>query len=299
MPVSQYFNNYIHSKNEQSMYMTLADDVIKMWGNDVYYIPRESSESLDLIYGEDVLKYFDKAYLVAVYQENNNQYMGAGLMFSRMGIEIQNEVVVYISEVEFAKYVRDNNNQLRPQEGDLIYIPQLNKVGELYEIKYVNDNSDFNIFGKRMPHYYKMNLAKFRYSNERISTGIDEIDQIQVEHAYSKTFFYKDMEGEFESFDIVYQSPDGSVENLTARGTVTTIDNCCNSFTLMEIAGQFKNNEPAYVFDSDTTFTLSFDADDKSHDQPKAVENNQIINLESKIAVTDSDNATGVIGNFK
>lgn len=299
MPVNQYFNNQIYAKREQSVYAGLADDVCRMWGEDVYYIPRVSSESLDLIYGEDVLKHFEDAYLVAVYQENNSQYMGGGMVFSKMGIEIQNDINIYISEPEFAKYVRDNNGQERPNEGDLIYVPQLNKVGELYEIKYVDDNSDFSLFGKRQAFYYKLNLEKFRYSNERIDTGIEEIDNVQSNHAYAKSFNYTDLEGEIESFDIVYQSPDGTVENLTARGTITNIDPCCKIFTLMEIAGQFKDNEKCYVFDSDTTLTILVDSDDKSHDQPRAVENNQLINLESKVAITDSDNATGVIGNFK
>ena len=300
MPTNHYFNNYIHNKTEHSVHMMLVDELIRNWGYDCYYIPRGNKGNEDLIFGEDVLKYFDQAYLLSAYQENSTQYMGEQAIFSRFGLEIRNEINIFISEIEFEKCVRSNNNQIRPHEGDLIYVPQLNKVGELYEIRYVNDNSSFSIFGKRQAHFYKLNLEKFKYSNENISTGVEEIDQIKLDHAYSKEMYYEDFDGHIEPFDIIYQSPDGTVENLTAKGTVTNVDECCKSFVMLDIAGEFKDKEPAYILDTEYSFILRNNIDDLTHAQENAgTVDNQLINMESKISVTKSTNGSGIIGTWE
>ena len=299
MPTSQYMNNYIHNKNEQRVHMSMVDELIRLWGMDVYYIPRVKEGQEDLIYGEDVLKKFKEAYLLCVYQENNTQYLGDQTVFTQFGLEIRNEINVFMAEIEFDRCVRQNNNQLRPMEGDLIYVPQLNKVGELYEIRFVNDNASFSIWGKQQPHFYKMNLEKFKYSNEKIDTGVGEIDQIQMDYAYSKTLYYSDIMGELSPLDIIYQSDDGTADNMYARGTVSTIDTCCGSFVVFDIAGEFKGDKPAYVFEGSTQFTLHVDKDDHTHAQKRAGNvDNQLINLEQKVSVTTNDNASGLVGTW-
>ena len=88
--------------------------------------------------------------------------------------EIRDQVVFSIAQRVFDDEVGIITTQPRPNEGDLIYFPLNNKC---FQIKYVDKFQMFYPLGAL--YTWKMTLELFEYSNERISTGIPEIDALQ------------------------------------------------------------------------------------------------------------------------
>ena len=66
--------------------------------------------------------------------------------------------------------------QIRPKEGDLIYLPV---TGDIFEILFADHEEVFYQLGKI--YVWKITCEKFRYSHESLSTGITDIDNIATE----------------------------------------------------------------------------------------------------------------------
>ena len=67
MPTNSYFTH--GTSGEQNLVEELVIEQIKMFGQDVYYIPRVIVDE-DPAFGEDSLSKFDDAYLIEAYLEN-------------------------------------------------------------------------------------------------------------------------------------------------------------------------------------------------------------------------------------
>jgi hypothetical protein len=183
MPVNHYFNNF-NSKPEQRLMEDLMVETIKINGVDVHYIPNVNDAARDLIYGEDPLRKFKTAYPIEVYIVNVDGYEGEREFFSKFGLEIRNNMSVILSKRSFARWLPQSLYD-RPREGDLIYIPFLSQTGEMYEIKFVNYTDSFYVLGNKYPYFYKLELEKFKYSQEDISVGVPMIDDIVVQDSYT------------------------------------------------------------------------------------------------------------------
>ena len=57
MGTSTYFSKFDHT-NEQTLLENIIVESIRVYGHDVYYLPR-TKENLDSIFGEDSLSSFD------------------------------------------------------------------------------------------------------------------------------------------------------------------------------------------------------------------------------------------------
>jgi Virus neck protein len=176
MATSNYFNLY-GSRPDQKIIEDLIVESIKIMGFDSYYLPNDNDAARDLLYGEDPTKKFNTAFPLEMYLSNATEYGGDKEMFTKFGLEIRNQVSVIVSKRTFSQRVPQNTFQ-RPREGDLIYVPFLNGLGELYEIKFVNQTKDFFQLGRKLPYFYELDLEKFKYSQEVISTGIPDIDVV-------------------------------------------------------------------------------------------------------------------------
>ena len=153
-------------------------------GFDGYYLSNDNDQARDLLYGEDPLKTFTTAFPIEMYLSSALEYTGEREFFSKFGLEIKNNVSVILSKRTFIQRVPQNRFD-RPREGDLIYIPVTNQTGELFEVKFVDATKDFFTLGRKIPYFYEMQLEKFKYSNERINTGIDEIDVVNIQDSYT------------------------------------------------------------------------------------------------------------------
>src|SRR5210317_1091044 len=74
--------------NEQTLYEDIVIESLKMYGQDVYYIPREIVNR-DGIFQDDSVSRFDNAYRIEMYIENIDGFDGEGDLFTKFGVEIR------------------------------------------------------------------------------------------------------------------------------------------------------------------------------------------------------------------
>ena len=186
MPTNLYFNNFPRNiTSEQLLVEDLVIESLKIHGMDVYYLPKSSRDSVDYIFGEDTLKQYVAAYPLEMYLENVTGMEGEGDFISKFGLEIRDEVQLLVSRRRFAVTVP----QIRPNEGDLIYVPLVQNFFEITFVEHENDQAMFYTLGRGRGgnvYVYGLKLKQFVFSNEIIETGITEIDE-QIRDEYPRT----------------------------------------------------------------------------------------------------------------
>jgi len=285
MTVNPFFNLY-KNRQEQSLVEDLINESINMLGFNAYYIPNDNEVSRDLIYGEDPLKTFDDAYVVTVYLSNSVDPGMNNDFFSKFGLEIKNNVRIQLPRREFAKKV-DADPKARPIEGSLVYIPFLSGTGELYEIKYVNDSRDFFTLGRKQPYYWELELELFKYSNEEINTGIDEIDVSNEVDSYAIEYILGEGSGNYNVREYAYQGY--SLSTASAKGIVQSWDGPNKIIKLTNISGVFSNTSTIVGANSEASYAItSYDPLDSP--QLKDAWDNKIVETESNSIVDTSIN---------
>ena len=174
MPTNVYFDT--GTRPEQHLYEDLIIEQLRIYGQDVYYIPR-NMVSEDSLFGEDTLSKFEDAYLIEMYVDNADGYEGEKELMSKFGLDIQDDATFTVARRRWEQFVSVDNNiivNLRPNEGDLIYWSKGNK---LFEITFVDHDDPFYQV-HNLP-TYKLKCKSFEYGSEQIDTGIAEIDSIE------------------------------------------------------------------------------------------------------------------------
>jgi len=169
---SKYFSQKFQP--EANLLEDIIVESISVYGFECYYMPR-TRVSTDRTLGEDTESTFSSAINIEMYIENVDGYGGDGVLLSKFGINIRHQMRMVVSRRRFDA-ARGNQvfANLRPYEGDLIYIPL---VHGLYEIKFVDLETPFYQF-QNLP-VYKMTCELFEYRGEDLATGIIEIDALQ------------------------------------------------------------------------------------------------------------------------
>ena len=175
MVLNPYFQQ--GSKSEQSLVQSLINEQLKIYGVDVHFMPRTYVSS-DSVLREVTASSFKDAYPIEAYIDNFDGYGDNPTLLSKFGIESTNEVTLIISKERFENYIsplmkNEENIKLstRPKEGDLIYFPFGDR---LFEIKYVEHEKPFYML--KNTYVYELRCELFRYEDEVIDTGVDEID---------------------------------------------------------------------------------------------------------------------------
>ena len=172
MATNFYFNNF-NSSGEQSLFEDLIIESIKIYGQDMLYLPR-TIVNYDKLLGADDQSEYNKAILVELYIKSVDGFTGDGNFMSKFGIEIRDQVTFSIAKRTFEQEVGVYTQETRPNEGDLIYFP-LNK--KCFQIKFVNKFEMFYQFGALQT--YELTCELFEYSSEKFNTGIADIDIMQ------------------------------------------------------------------------------------------------------------------------
>ena len=183
MPRNVYFSQAVRS--EQNLYEDLVIESLKIFGQDVYYIPR-TLVSRDDILNEDPASSFDDAYLIEAYIENQDGFEGAGDLYQKFGLEIRDEANFIISKRQWERLIGLYNNDLssaKPKEGHIIFLPLSNSF---FEITFVEHEQPFYQLSN-LP-VYKLTCSLFEYSEEEFDTGVTEIDNLAALNAYQSTF---------------------------------------------------------------------------------------------------------------
>ena len=168
-------------KSEQNLYEDIIIESMKIYGQDVYYLPRTIVNE-NTILGEDVASSFTSAYKIEMYLENTEGFDGEGDLFTKFGVEIRDEATFIVARKRWAQVIASGSNVitvLRPKEGDLIWLSLSNK---LFEIMHVEHESPFYQLSN-LP-TYKMRCQLFEYSGEDLDTGIADVNSIQSDFGY-------------------------------------------------------------------------------------------------------------------
>lgn len=282
MPTNLYFNNF-NSSPEQKLVEDLMIETIKINGVDSYYIPNINEEARDLLYGEDPLKKFTAAYPLELYITNVDGYEGEREFFSKFGLEIRNNMSVIISKRSFARWVPQT--YIRPREGDLIYIPFFAQTGEMYEIKYVNFSEAFYVLGNKYPFFYKLELEKFKYSQETIDVGIPIIDELVPQDAYSiELVIDKNTgNGNFIQGESVHNAAN------TVYGTVTYWDYSEGILKVTDIYGTFANSMLLRGNTSNASYTTANTPDPLKDNETREMYDNKVIQTEADVIIDTSE----------
>jgi len=167
------------SRNEQNLIQDLINEQLRMYGVEVYYLPRKYITEKTII-KEVIESQFDEAYPIEAYVENFEGYSDNTTILSKFGIQSTQEINLIISQERYSNYIKpliskkpDIKLSSRPKEGDLIYFP----LGDrLFEIKFVEHEKPFYQLQKN--YVYELKCELFRYEDEIIDTSIIGIDDV-------------------------------------------------------------------------------------------------------------------------
>jgi hypothetical protein len=244
MPTSVYFNNY-GSQTDQRVIEDLIVESMQIMGFDAFYLPIDNPSDRDLLYGEDPVKKFKSAFPLEMYLSGDvMDYQGQQEFFSKFGLEIKDVVTVQVSRRSFSQRV-PQNTFTRPREGDLVYVPFLNGTGELYEITFTEQSKDFHMLGRKQSYFYELRLEKFKYSQEIITTGMEDIDSIVEDSGYMIKLVTGAKTSNSNNYTInetVYQAADQTQANATCVAIVQSWTPSANALMVSNISGVFTNN---------------------------------------------------------
>ena len=175
MALNPYFQQ--GARSEQNLVQDLINEQLRMYGVEVHYMPRKYVKENTVI-REVVQSKFDDAYPLEAYVDTYDGYGDNPILLTKFGIEATNEITLTISRERWENYIEplmenepDVKLTTRPKEGDLIYFP----LGDrLFEIKFVEHEKPFYQLQKN--YVYELRCELFRYEDEVIDTGVEEID---------------------------------------------------------------------------------------------------------------------------
>lgn len=175
--VNHYFQSgrTIGRSSEQNLYEDLIIESMRIYGFEIYYIPR-SEFNEDKILTEDVLATYESAYPIEMYMENIGGFEGDGELLTKFGVEIRDTANFIVSRRRWTQLIGSKGKTVlphRPAEGDVLYFPLTKSY---FEIRKVDGQSPFYQVGKL--YTFKLMCELMQFSSERFTTGIEEIDSI-------------------------------------------------------------------------------------------------------------------------
>ncbi len=203
MATSVYFSGKV--KSEQDLYEDLTIESLKIFGQDVVYIPREQISHDDIL--NESYSRFKDGYPLEMWIENIDGFDGDGSLLSKFGLEIRDQATFVVAKKRWRQTVGThlteavgNDTSFYPAEGDLLYLTMTDR---LFEIRYVDRKDPF--FQMQDFPVYKMQCELFEYNDEEFDTGYDAIDNIETVNATSYTYSMNIGSGDYSIGETVIQ----------------------------------------------------------------------------------------------
>jgi len=201
MATNMYFSQ--GSRSEQQLYEEIIIESLKIYGQDIYYLPRDIVNK-DNILNEDASSRFNSSYKIEMYIENIEGFDGEGDLFTKFGVEIRDQATFIVAKKRWEQTVARYDNEIqgvRPFEGDLLYIPFSKK---LFQIMHVEHEQPFYQL-KDLP-TYKLRCELFEFSGEDFDTDIADIDGIERQYGYEYLLTLDSASGGFTLGETVNQT---------------------------------------------------------------------------------------------
>ena len=177
MPTSPYFPTYYQGHSgEQGLVQDLVDEQIKLFGTDIYYIPKTVLADSTL----DEVRYtkYQEQFQVEMLLQNVMGFGDNAEFISKFGLRITDEIIFRVSTRRWDEEVAEHSPTLtvdsRPNEGDLLYFPL---TQDIYEIKFVGKEEPFYQFGKIQ--FYAITAEIYEVGQDDFDTGVAEIDAVE------------------------------------------------------------------------------------------------------------------------
>ena len=185
MPLNSYFLQ--GSNSEQRLVQDLINEQLKIYGQDVVYLPRKMINK-DTILNDVTASEFDDSFRMEAYLANYEGFQGGGDILSKFGVQSTDQVTFIISKERYEDFISPfiaNDSRVllssRPQEGDLIYFPLDNTM---FEIKYVEAKKPFYQLNKL--YVYQLSCEVFDAAlDDNIDTGLETVDQSVRDFVYT------------------------------------------------------------------------------------------------------------------
>lgn len=227
MATNLYFSQKVHA--EQNLYEDIVIESLKMYGQDVYYLPRTIVNE-DKIFGDDVPSRFSASYKVEMYIENVEGFDGEGDLFTKFGVEIRDQATFVVARRRWSSTVNRYDNAInsdRPREGDLVYLPLSNSM---FQIMAVEHEQPFYQLSNLA--VYKLRCELFEYNDEDFDTEIDAIQDIEERYAYEYLLTLDSAGGGFTVGETVTQTLS---DGVIMRGEVSGWSDSDNVLKLVHI----------------------------------------------------------------
>ena len=180
-PLNSYFLQ--GSPSEQRLVQDLINEQLKMYGQDVLYLPRKIVGENNVI-KEITASKFDDSFRIEAYLMNSEGFGGNGELLTKFGIRNNDEINLVISKERYNDFIipklvkftaQERKIASRPQEGDLIWFP-LDQ--SLFEIKYVEGKKPF--YQLQELYVYELRCERFEYEDEIIDIGVTDESGLDV-----------------------------------------------------------------------------------------------------------------------
>ena len=292
MPTSPYFPTYHQGHSgEQTLVQDLVDEQIKLFGSDIYYLPKTilADSTLDEV---RYTKYQDQ-FQIEMMLINVMGFGDNAEFVSKFGLQITDEIIFRVSTKRWEEEVAEHSMSAkltvpeRPNEGDLLYYPL---TQNLYEIKYVGKEEPFFQFGKIQ--FYAITAELYQVGSDDLATGVAEIDAIETlfDTAISLTMGVGGT-GDFT----VGETVTGGTTSTTAE--VKSWDSTTRILIVQNRTGTFAANESLTGNDSNAVWVVStFDTLQNTNSEYDA--NRQIEDAADNIVDWSEGNPFGEFGNF-
>ena len=292
MPTSPYFPTYHQGHSgEQTLVQNLVDEQIKLFGSDIYYLPKTVLKDATL----DEVRYtkFQDQFQIEMMLVNVMGFGDNAEFVSKFGLRITDEIIFRVSTNRWDEEVAEHSMSAklevpsRPNEGDLLYYPL---TEDLYEIKYVGKEEPFFQFGKIQ--FYALTAELYEVGSDDLATGVAEIDAIEelFDTAIALTMGVGGT-GDFTAGETVT----GGTTSTTAE--VKSWDSSTRILQVINRTGTFASNESLTGNNSSAVWVVStFDTlQDTNSDYDQ---NRQIEDTADNIVDWSEGNPFGEFGNF-
>ena len=164
---------FLHgSPSEQRLVQDLVNEHLKLFGQDVLYLPRKIINQNTVI-REITASKFDDSFRLEAYLVNTDGFGTPSDVLTKFGVREQDEVTLVVSKERYDDFITPFINQfpegerasaVSPQEGDLIYLPLDNA---LFEIKYIE---------RKVPFYQVNELFMYEFRCEIFEPEDEVVD---------------------------------------------------------------------------------------------------------------------------
>lgn len=169
------------ARSEQNLYEDLIIESIKIYGQDLYYLPRDLV-NVDDVFREDPVSKFNSNYLLEMYVDNADGFDGEGDLFTKFGVEIRDQVTFTVAKRRWQQTVMRYDNEIqgiRPLEGDLVFTPFSKKIFQIMHVEHEQPFYQLN----NLP-VFKLQCELFEYNDEDFDVNNDDITQLEQDAAF-------------------------------------------------------------------------------------------------------------------